>query len=571
MYHGGQLSEDFYVGGNEDFFDYCDKDFMSLLEVDNIVEELGYGNIFMSYQYRFLGMEIRNGLKPLMTDSDVINMSVKEVHDEMGDRVVGDGVVGEGVPDERLVDEGVKDEENDSDFIEEEFPAHEDHLHFMKFVDDHVDAQEDAVLGSRQQREEFEEEIDVDLVGELDYNSDGLHRVHEDEDGGRSNSEHYLEFNEKTDMKNPHLSLGLLFRDATHFKKPVVMHSIINGYEDVHFPRNEKFKVDATCKEAEWKHCCSKMNMKIIEGKHAEQYIRLWDFAEEIKMTNPGSTVKIKLDEGRFQMMYLCLGACKESFKHGYRPLIGLDDPNDETWVIAYSVVEIENKDSWTWFLEILQKGLIPVFLAVFPDCHHKFCVQHLYTNYREQFKGKALKEALWVVAKTTTIPHFRRAMEELRFHAIGVINYKREKPKDCMDVYYSKVKYLEIYGHLIQLMNGMSMWDATENPPIQPPLYTRQPGGPKKKRNKELSRKGQMTVKCEICKKEGHNTKTHHMHLPTKQDASSFAHGASSNPSGVPRKRGRKPKASSTAVGGNSEVQTNRGVKKRKTRQPRK
>ena len=74
MYHGGQLSEDFYVGGNEDFFDYCDKDFMSLLEVDNIVEELGYGNIFMSYQYRFLGMEIRNGLKPLMTDSDVINM-----------------------------------------------------------------------------------------------------------------------------------------------------------------------------------------------------------------------------------------------------------------------------------------------------------------------------------------------------------------------------------------------------------------------------------------------------------------------------------------------------------------
>ncbi|CAN6727414.1 unnamed protein product [Malus baccata var. baccata] len=44
MYHGEQLSEDFYVGRNVDFFDYCDKDFMSLLEVDNMVEELGYGN-----------------------------------------------------------------------------------------------------------------------------------------------------------------------------------------------------------------------------------------------------------------------------------------------------------------------------------------------------------------------------------------------------------------------------------------------------------------------------------------------------------------------------------------------
>ncbi|XP_050152899.1 uncharacterized protein LOC126627413 [Malus sylvestris] len=85
--------------------------------------------------------------------------------------------------------------------------------------------------------------------------------------------------------------------------------------------------------EAEWKHGCSKMKayrdmiaaMKIIEGKHVEQYTRLWDFAEEINKTNPGSIVKIKLDEGMFQMMYVCLGACKEGFKHGCRPLIGLD------------------------------------------------------------------------------------------------------------------------------------------------------------------------------------------------------------------------------------------------------
>ncbi|KAM1300063.1 hypothetical protein ACFX2H_011282 [Malus domestica] len=42
---------------------------------------------------------------------------------------------------------------------------------------------------------------------------------------------------------------------------------------------------------------------------------------------------------------------------------------------------------------------------------------------------------------------------------------------------------------------------------------------------------------------------------------ASSSAHEASSNPGGVPRKRGRKPKASSTAGGGNSEVQTDGGV----------
>ncbi|KAB2628899.1 hypothetical protein D8674_033694 [Pyrus ussuriensis x Pyrus communis] len=200
MYHGGQLSEDFYVGGKVDFFDYCDKDFMSLLEVDNIVEELGYGNIFMKMEFmksfepiaqsrvvveeldgdeddqcnliEKRPVQVNRGKAKLAIEypvnglggecsvpSQCVIQAVKEVPDEMGDRIVGDGVVGEGVPDERVADEGVKDEvvdigdegaeeedENDSDFIEEEFPAHEDHLHFMKFVDDHVDAQEDAIF-----------------------------------------------------------------------------------------------------------------------------------------------------------------------------------------------------------------------------------------------------------------------------------------------------------------------------------------------------------------------------------------------------------------------------------------
>ena len=71
-------------------------------------------------------------------------------------------------------------------------------------------------------------------------------------------------------------------------------------------------------------------------------------------------------------MIYVCLGACKEGFKSRCRLLIGLDgchlkgvyggqllcavgiDPNDETWVIAYAVVEMENKSSWIWFLELL-------------------------------------------------------------------------------------------------------------------------------------------------------------------------------------------------------------------------
>lgn len=58
MYHSGELTDDFYVRGKVDFFDFCDKDFMSLLKVDNMVKDLGYENVFMSFHYLFLGIEI---------------------------------------------------------------------------------------------------------------------------------------------------------------------------------------------------------------------------------------------------------------------------------------------------------------------------------------------------------------------------------------------------------------------------------------------------------------------------------------------------------------------------------
>jgi len=91
--------------------------------------------------------------------------------------------------------------------------------------------------------------------------------------------------------------------------------------------------------------------------------------------TNPGSTVKIKVEEVNgeliFRRFYACLKACKDSFT-SCRPFIGLDgcflkgkygwelltaigrDGNEQILPIAYAVVEVENKDSWSWFLELL-------------------------------------------------------------------------------------------------------------------------------------------------------------------------------------------------------------------------
>lgn len=51
--------------------------------------------------------------------------------------------------DEAKVEDADEDEdEDDNDFVKEEFLGDEDHTNFVKFIDDNVDAQEDAVLAS---------------------------------------------------------------------------------------------------------------------------------------------------------------------------------------------------------------------------------------------------------------------------------------------------------------------------------------------------------------------------------------------------------------------------------------
>ncbi|XP_057429396.1 uncharacterized protein LOC130722617 isoform X2 [Lotus japonicus] len=120
---------------------------------------------------------------------------------------------------------------------------------------------------------------------------------------------------------------------------------------------------------------------KMVEGSEAEQYAKLWDYAHELLLSNPGSTVKmdtipISETERQFKRIYICLDGCKRGFKAGCRPLIGLDgcflkgyyggqllsavgqDANNHLYVIAYAVVNVENKDNWKWFLELLHADL---------------------------------------------------------------------------------------------------------------------------------------------------------------------------------------------------------------------
>ena len=114
----------------------------------------------------------------------------------------------------------------------------------------------------------------------------------------------------------------------------------------------------------------------LITGNKEAQYGLLRDYAEMILRTDVGSRVILQTEmendnvEPKFKRMYIRYNAQKVGFLGGCKPFIGLDgchlkgrfgrqllsatakDGNENIFPVAMVVVEQQNKDSWTWFLE---------------------------------------------------------------------------------------------------------------------------------------------------------------------------------------------------------------------------
>lgn len=63
----------------------------------------------------------------------------------------------------------------------------------------------------------------------------------------------------------------------------------------------------------------------------------------------------------------------------------------------------------------------------MFPDCEHRFCVRHIHNNFKKQFRGKTLKDQLWICAKASYIPAFNKGMEELNRMSPQACEYLRK------------------------------------------------------------------------------------------------------------------------------------------------
>ncbi|VVA39283.1 PREDICTED: transposon, partial [Prunus dulcis] len=185
----------------------------------------------------------------------------------------------------------------------------------------------------------------------------------------------------------------------------------------------EDYKINVTKLQV---YRAKRLARDLNEGTFKEQYARLWDYAEELKTANKGSTVKIKTQ----------IVKGETGFLEGCRPVIGVDGchlKGPYPGQILTTVGVDGNNDSWIWFFNLLiedlgitnekawvvisdkQKGLVPAIERVLPTAEHMMCVRHLYSNFRASYIGLALKHILWAAARATTVPWWEAEIEKMK------------------------------------------------------------------------------------------------------------------------------------------------------------
>ncbi|KAL3514477.1 hypothetical protein ACH5RR_027194 [Cinchona calisaya] len=157
----------------------------------------------------------------------------------------------------------------------------------------------------------------------------------------------------------------------------------------------------------------------------AELVVGLRDYRATIIDRNHGS-VAIVSQKG--------LDACYLKCTMGGQLMVVVGrDTNNQMYHLVIALVEPECRDSWGWFCETLtdhigkphekgwiflsdrQKGLINTIEDQFPSVKRRFCVRHMYANFKLNFKDKQLRDIMWTVAKSYVLDSSKAHMREMQ------------------------------------------------------------------------------------------------------------------------------------------------------------
>ncbi|CAL9005795.1 unnamed protein product [Prunus brigantina] len=324
MYHNGELRGNYYVNGSVDWFNYCDKNTMSMTEIDGMVKELRYKDI-INYWYSIPGGYFDGGLVKLSEDAYVLDMLIfvpdtrlvniclehvlacsqeqfcsqvasnifinfdddfgtntgvviEELVDNYGAIVpIGGGVSQVGEKDKKVVEgtvKGIRTESKGDSMKLRSGRRYANATDFEDFDDDSADSEDSDYVNSKN----FETRNEVAPDWPTNVELDSVY--FECKDYAKCNSDHegdknWLEFNAATDMADPKFEIGMLFTDCKVFRAAVREHSILQK-RDVVFIRNKALKLKVVCGDPDcgWMIYDSKMQhentlqVKTYVGEH---------------------------------------------------------------------------------------------------------------------------------------------------------------------------------------------------------------------------------------------------------------------------------------------------------------
>ncbi|KAF5949503.1 hypothetical protein HYC85_011496 [Camellia sinensis] len=108
-------------------------------------------------------------------------------------------------------------------------------------------------------------------------------------------------------------------------------------------------------------------------------------------------------------------------------------------------------------YTEFRPEGLVPTLEELCPEGHYRFCVRHLYANFKKEFKGKELKSCVWKAAKAYTRVDWKKHMTKL--HSIDSRAYDwmmRLNPTQwCRHVFNPRTKCTRLLNNISKSFNN--------------------------------------------------------------------------------------------------------------------
>lgn len=220
-----------------------------------------------------------------------------------------------------------------------------------------------------------------------------------------------------------------------------------------------------------------------VFGDQEKQYAKIRDYLQTLLNKNPRSIVVLTTitnpmpeenSNPLFNGMFLSFKSQIQGFLNGCRQIIGLDgcfaklangsqvlvasarDGNSNIFPLAFGVVNAEDTDNRTWFLEKLestisqgeqhggwtimldgQKGLLNEVRYEFPNCEHTFSKIHAIANFSHVgFRGVIYKEYFDVVVDAHTLNEYSISMKNLKACDVEAWKWVNGIPKEHINMH---------------------------------------------------------------------------------------------------------------------------------------